>query len=149
MKLGMEVGLGPDHIVLDGDQLPPKEHSPQFSPMSVVAQRLDGLRCHLVWRYASGQATVLDGDPAAPKKGAQPPPVFGPCLLWPNGWMDQGATWCGGRPRPRRHCVRFGPSSPSKGHSPQFSAHVYCGERAGCISIPLGSEIGLGQATLR
>ena len=28
-------------------------------------------------------------------------------VLWLNGWMDQGATWCGGRPRPRRHCVRW------------------------------------------
>jgi len=47
---------------------------------------------------------VLNGDPALPlKKGAQPP-IFGPCLLWPNGWMDQDATWYGGRPRPRRHC---------------------------------------------
>jgi len=27
---------------------------------------------------------VLDGDPALPpKKGAQTPPIFGPCLLWP------------------------------------------------------------------
>jgi len=50
MKLGMEVGLGPGHIVLDGDPAPPpsKGHSPQ---------------------------------------------CFGPCLLWPNGWMDQDATW--------------------------------------------------------
>jgi len=24
-------------------------------------------------------------------KGAQPP-VFGACLLWPNGWMDENAT---------------------------------------------------------
>jgi len=35
MKLGMEVGLGSGHIVLDGDELPPyppeKGHSPQFS----------------------------------------------------------------------------------------------------------------------
>ena len=33
MKLGMQVGLGPGHIVLDGDPapLPPKGHSPQFS----------------------------------------------------------------------------------------------------------------------
>jgi len=53
-----------------------------------------------------------------PKKGAQPP-IFGPCPLWPNGWMDQDATLYGGRPRPRDHCVRWGPSStPSKGHSP-------------------------------
>jgi len=28
---------------------------------------------------------VLDGDPAPPPpaKGAQQPPLFGPCLLWP------------------------------------------------------------------
>jgi len=24
-------------------------------------------------------------------------------VLWPNGWMDQDATWYEGRPRPRRH----------------------------------------------
>jgi len=47
---------------------------------------------------------VLDGDPAPSPKRAEPP-IFGPCLLWPNGWMHQGATWNGGRPRPRRHCV--------------------------------------------
>jgi len=36
---------------------------------------------------------VLDGDPAPPpKKGAQQPPIFGSCLLWPNGWIDQDAT---------------------------------------------------------
>jgi len=27
---------------------------------------------------------VLDGDPAPPKKGAQPP-IFSPYLLWANG----------------------------------------------------------------
>jgi len=33
MKLGMQVGLGPDHIVLDEDpgHPPPKGYSPQFS----------------------------------------------------------------------------------------------------------------------
>jgi len=54
--------------------------------------------------------TALDGDPAPPK-GAQPL-IFGPCLLWPNGWMDQAATWYGDRPRPRRHCVLWRSSSP-------------------------------------
>jgi len=39
---------------------------------------------------------------------------LGPCLLWPNGWMDQDTTWYGSRPRPRRHCVRCGPSSPPR-----------------------------------
>ena len=28
---------------------------------------------------------VLNGDPAPPRKGAQQPPLFAPCLLWPNG----------------------------------------------------------------
>ena len=34
---------------------------------------------------------VLDGDLAPPKK-ATAPPLFGPCLLWSNGWNDQEAT---------------------------------------------------------
>jgi len=29
---------------------------------------------------------VLGGDP-----------LLSPCLLWPNGWMDQDATWYGDR----------------------------------------------------
>ena len=29
---------------------------------------------------------VLDGDPGSPTKRAQPP-IFGPCPLWPYGWM--------------------------------------------------------------
>ena len=34
---------------------------------------------------------VLDGDPAPlPKKGN---PIFGPFLLWLNGWIHQDATW--------------------------------------------------------
>jgi len=56
MKLDMEVGLGPGHIVLDGDSVPP----------------------------------------------------------------------------------------PQKGNSPQFSAHVCCGQTAGWIMMPLSTEVGLG-----
>ena len=37
-------------------------------------------------------------------KGVTAPTIFGPCLLWPNGWMDQDATWYEGRPWPRRKC---------------------------------------------
>ena len=62
MKLGMQVGLGPGHI-------------------------------------------VLDGYPAPAKKGAQPP-------------------------------------------GPQFSAHVYCGQTAGWIKMPLGTEVGLGSLVI-
>jgi len=63
---GMEVGLGPGHIVLDGTQLPHKRDpaAPTFRPISVVAKWLDGSGCHR------------------------------------------------GRPWPRWHCVRLGPSSP-------------------------------------
>jgi len=91
---------------------------------------------------------VFDGDPAPPQKGdGAAPHFFGPCLLWPNSCMDQDATWYRGRPWPRRHCVRWGPSSalPEKGSAPpQFSAHVYCGQTAGWIKVALGMEVGLG-----
>jgi len=77
MKLGMEVGLGPGHIVLDGDSapLPQKGHSnpPNFWPMYLVAKRLNRSRCYLIY---------------------------------------------GGRPRPRRHCVRWGPP-PKRGGAQQ------------------------------
>jgi len=33
---------------------------------------------------------------------------------------------------------------PKKGRSPQFSAHVYCGQTAAWIKMPLGVEVGLG-----
>ena len=32
---------------------------------------------------------------------------------------------------------------PPKGHSPQFSAHIYCGQIAAWIKISLGMEMGL------
>jgi len=81
-----------------------------------------------------------------PKRGRSPSPspIFSRCLLWPNGWMDQDATWYRGRPRPRRHCVRRGPSPPQKtGHSPQFLTPMYCVQTAVCITIQLGTEVGL------
>jgi len=57
--------------------------------------------------------------------------------------MDQDATWYAGRPRPRPHCVRWGPSSPPKGPQPlQFLAHVCCGQTAGWTKMPLGTEVG-------
>ena len=52
--------------------------------------------------------------PSPSPKGAEPHPIFGPRLLWPNGCMDQDATWYGSRPRPTRHFVRCGPSYPQK-----------------------------------
>jgi len=92
-----------------------------------------------------GDLVVLDGDPASSPIRGQSPQIFGPCILWPNGWMDQGGTWHGGRPKPRRLCVRWGRSPlPKKGQSPpQFSANFYCAQTAGCIMMPFGMEVGL------
>jgi len=72
-------------------------------------------------------------------------PLFGPYLLWRNGWMDQDATWYEGKPRPRRYCVIWGSCSPlEKGHSHHFADHVYCGQTAGWTKMPLGTKVGLG-----
>ena len=43
---------------------------------------------------------VLDGTQLPPQKGVQQPPLFGK-LLWPNGSIDQDATWYGGKPLQR------------------------------------------------
>jgi len=50
MALCMEMGLGPGHILVNGDPAP------------------------------------------SPQKGGRAP-IFSPRLLWPNGCMDQDATW--------------------------------------------------------
>jgi len=36
------------------------------------------------------------------------------------------------------------PSPQKRGHSPRFSAHVYCGQTARWIKMPLGTEVSLG-----
>ena len=116
--LGVEVGLGPGDIVLDGDPACPQKGGilPNFRPMFVVAKRMDGLRCHLVWTKTSAQATsgIM----------AKPPDASGYHLME----------------------TQFLP--PKRGHSPQFSAHVYCGQTAGCIRIPLSTEVSLGPGDI-
>jgi len=60
---------------------------------------------------------VLDGDPAPPLQkggGTAAPHQFSANILWPNGSMDQDATWYGSRPRPWPYCIRWEPSSPSE-----------------------------------
>jgi len=52
------------------------------------------------------------------KMGHSPPPHFLAGLLWPNDWMDQG-------------------------HSPHFSAYVYCGQTARWITMPLDMKVVL------
>jgi len=38
--------------------------------------------------------------------------------------------------------------SPKRGWSPQFSAHVYCGQTPAWIKMPLGTEVGLGPGDI-
>ena len=79
----MSMGLGTSDFVLDEPATPAEKESPNFRLMSIVAKRLDGSRCHLAWRWASVQAT---------KRGqGQSLIIFGPFLLWLNGWMHQDA----------------------------------------------------------
>ena len=91
---------------------------------------------------------IVDSAPNPAQKGTQQPPIFSPCILWPNCWMDQDTTWYRGRPQPRRHCARWGPSSPTERGTaaPTFwpmstVAKWLDGSR---IKMPLGTEVGLG-----
>jgi len=37
---------------------------------------------------------------------------------------------------------------PKRRHIPQFSAHVYCAQRAVCIKIPLVTKVGLSLSDI-
>jgi len=76
-----------------------------------------------------GHFLFVGDPPPSQKKGTSPQSIFGPCLLWPNGWMDQDANWYGGKPRP---------SSPVFG-----SCLVCCGQTAEWTKMSLGMEVGL------
>ena len=137
MPLGTEVGLGPSHIVLDGDPVPlPKkgtEPSAQFSANVYCGQTAGWIKMALGMEVCLGPGhIVLDGEPAPlPQKGDRAP-NFWPVLLSPNGWMNQNGTWHGVGPWSKPHCARWGPSfPPQNGADPQFSVHFYCRQTAG------------------
>jgi len=94
-KLGMQVGLGPGHTVLDGHPapLPNRGRSPQFSAHVYCGQMAGWMKMPLGKEVnISPSDIVLDGDPPPlPKRGRSP--HFSAYLLWPNGWMDQDAIW--------------------------------------------------------
>jgi len=89
MKLGIQVGLGPGHIVLDGDPAPtpPNGHNPQFSPHICCGHMAAWIKMSLGMELGLGPGDfVLDGAPAlSPKGGRRPLPNFRPFLLWQNG----------------------------------------------------------------
>ena len=84
-KLGTQVGLGPGHIVLDGDPAlpPPKGHSPPFSAHICCGQMAAWIKMLLGMKLGLGQGDfVLYGDHAPPpQKGAEPTPNFRPMFI--------------------------------------------------------------------
>ena len=129
MPLGMEVSLGPSNIVLDGEPAPPPPKggtASNFRPMSIVAKRP-----HTTWYggrpWPRQHCARWKTSSTSPKGGQSPTsPIFGRCLLCPNGWMYQDATWYGGRPRAKLHRVRLTRSTlPKKGQSlPIFGPYL-------------------------
>ena len=123
MVLGVEVGLGSGHNVLDRDPapLPKKGGRPQsllnFGPF-YCGQTAGCIKMPLSMEVGLiPNDFVLDGEPAPSQKGAEPP-ICGPRVLWPNGCVDQDATWYRGKTRPRRRCFRWTHSSALKGAQP-------------------------------
>jgi len=112
---GLCVRWGPSPPIPKKEAEPGGE-APQFSAHVYCGQTAGWIKMALGMEVGiSPFQIVLDGDPAPlPKKGGRARPIFGPSLLWPNGCMDEDATWYGGRPRPTQHCVRCGPSYPQK-----------------------------------
>jgi len=84
---------------------------------------------------------MLNGDPAPLPKRRRSPLNFRPMSIVANGWMDQDGTWHVGRPFSSPHCAEWVDSSPPQ-KGAQFSAHVYCGQTAGCIKMPFVMEVG-------
>jgi len=103
MPLGMEVGLFPCDIVLDGAQLPPRKGAQQSSHFSahVYCGQTAGYQ-DATWygdRRRPKSHCVRWGPTTPPQKGAQHPPLLrfmdcvrinrGSCLFWRNGRPSQ------------------------------------------------------------
>ena len=153
MKLGMQVGLGPGHIELDGDPapLPKGAEFPIFGPY--MSWPNSWMNQDATW-YGVGLGPgdfVLDGDPALPSQTVGGSPKFSAhfycgqtagcvkMLLGMEVGLSPGDFVLDGDPLPL----------PKKGGgAPKFSANVYCGQKAGCIKMALGMEVALVQSTL-
>ena len=127
-----------------------KGYSPQFS-------NHDGFGQTAIWiKMPHGTEVDLvqghiefDRNPVAypPQKKSTAALIFGPCLLWQSG--GSRCHLVGRYSLGLGHIALDGdPALPKKGlniptHA-HFSAPVYCGETAGRIKTPLGTEVDLG-----
>jgi len=86
MKLGngMQLGLGPGHIVLDGTQLPLPQRgtAPHFSAHICLGQMAAWIKMSLGMKLGLGSGDfVLDGDPVPPPQKWAEPPNFRPMFI--------------------------------------------------------------------
>jgi len=106
------------------------ELGPHLTQSRLVEANLH-TKCHL------DAYNRLDTTEMGQKLGRGSAPFLGKADESPSS-----TTWPGIRPiseksahltaRPKPHCLRWGPSSPPpKGRSPQFLAHICCGQMAG------------------
>jgi len=115
MPLDVELGLGPGHIVLDGDPTPPKTgQSPHFSADVCCGQTFESIKMPLGTEVGLGPGhIVLDADPAPPSPNGNIP-QFRTMSVGAKRLDDLEATWYEGRLQPRPHCVTWRPLSPPK-----------------------------------
>ena len=150
MKHGMQVGLGlgPGHIVLDGNPAPPPSEAqppPNFRPISVAANGCMDQDASWYGDRPETRRLCVRWGPRSPfsKRGQSPPPQFSAhfccgqtagCTKMPLG------TELGLSPG---DCVRWGPSPYPK--VPNFRPISTVTKRLtpGCIKMPLGMEVGL------
>jgi len=102
MKRGTLVGLGPGHIVLDGDPaLPPQRGTapPIFDPYQLL--RNGCMDQDVTWygaRLRPMRLCVRWGPSCLSRKGgAEPRTNFRPMFIVPTVWMDAAGTWHGSR----------------------------------------------------
>ena len=134
MAIGMEVGLGPGHIVLDGEpaRLPKKGGTgPQFSANVRCGQTTEWTKVALGMEVDLGPGDlVFDGDPATPRTEGTPTTT----QFLTHVYCGQPAVWMN---TPLGTEVDFGPGHivlggvpalrQTRTAAPIFSARVYCG----------------------
>ena len=89
--------------------------APQFSAHVYWGQTAAWIKMPLGTEVGLGlRHIVFDVYPATPRKQGTPPhPIFGPCLLWPNGLMDEDAA-CTEVDLGPGHIVLDGVAAPAK-----------------------------------
>ena len=112
IKLGIEVGLVPSHIVLDGDPalLPPKGQRgtyPQLSAHACCCQKAGWINTTWYGGRPWLWPHCVRWEPSAPKRGTVP-------QFWPMSVVTKrlDGSRCHlvlGRPRSRRHCTQLIP----------------------------------------